>query len=159
MSYYYGGHPKVGSPLELCYMLWQGECNDRFNGLKANEEELNRIFIDIYGLQDELTPNVADKDVTVARIYDTKEDIPDSMKGNNYVLTKSDVVKSLLSYAVGCMFGRYSLDVPGLVYAGGEFDWSKYPTFRPDEDDIIPICDDEYFEDDIVDRFCVWLRT
>ena len=102
---------------------------------------------------------MADKDVTVARIYDTKDDIPDSMKGNNYVLTKSDVVKSLLSYAVGCMFGRYSLDVPGLVYAGGKFDWSKYPTFRPDEDDIIPICDDEYFEDDIVDRFCVWLRT
>ena len=73
-------------------------------------------------MQDELTPDVADKDVTVARIYDTKDDIPDSMKGNNYVLTKSDVVKSLLSYAVGCMFGRYSLDVPGLAYAGGEFD-------------------------------------
>ena len=149
----------VGLSVADCYATFQSDCEERFLALKSNEKEINRIFIDIYGLQDELTPDVADKDVTVARIYDTKDDIPDSMKGNNYVLTKSDVVKSLLSYAVGCMFGRYSLDVPGLAYAGGEFDWSKYPTFRPDEDDIIPICDDEYFEDDIVDRFCVWLRT
>ena len=149
----------VGQSVADYYAAFQSDCKERFLTLKSNEEELNRIFIDIYGLADELTPDVADKDVTVARIYDTKDDIPDSMKGNNYVLTKSDVVKSLLSYAVGCMFGRYSLDVPGLAYAGGEFDWSKYPTFRPDEDDIIPICDDEYFEDDIVDRFCVWLRT
>lgn len=145
--------------LSNCYTAYKSICEKRFLTLKSNEEELNRIFIDIYGLQDELTPDVADKDVTVARIYDSKDDIPDSMKGNNYVLTKSDVVKSLLSYTVGCMFGRYSLDMPGLAYAGGEFDWSKYPTFRPDEDDIIPICDDEYFEDDIVDRFCTWLRT
>lgn len=152
-------HDKRMTTLQECYHHYKSSCEQRFQKLKSNEEELNRIFIDIYGLQDELTPDVADKDVTVARIYDTKEDIPESMKGNNYVLTKSDVVKSLLSYAVGCMFGRYSLDVPGLAYAGGEFDWSKYPTFRPDEDDIIPICDDEYFEDDIVDRFCTWLRT
>lgn len=149
----------VGQSVADCYAAFQSDCEERFLTLKANEEELNRIFIGIYGLQDELTPDVADKDVTVARIYDAKSDIPDSMKGNAYVLTKSDIVKSLLSYAVGCMFGRYSLDVPGLAYAGGEFDWSKYPTFRPDEDDIIPICDDEYFEDDIVDRFCTWLRT
>lgn len=152
--------PKTAcSAITTSYETYKSTCEKRFQHIKSNEEELNRIFIDIYGLQDELTPDVADKDVTVARIYDTKDDIPDSMKGNNYVLTKSDVVKSLLSYAVGCMFGRYSLDVPGLAYAGGEFDWSKYPTFRPDEDDIIPICDDEYFEDDIVDRFCTWLRT
>lgn len=149
----------VGQSVADCYAVFQSDCEERFLMLKSNEEDINRIFIDIYGLQDELTPDVADKDVTVARIYDTKDDIPDSMKGNNYVLTKSDVVKSLLSYAVGCMFGRYSLDVPGLAFAGGKFDWSKYPTFRPDEDDIIPICDDEYFEDDIVDRFCTWLRT
>lgn len=149
----------VGQSVADCYAAFQSDCEERFLTLKSNEEELNRIFIDIYGLQDELTPDVADKDVTVARVYDSKEDIPESMKGNNYVLTKTDVVKSLLSYAVGCMFGRYSLDVPGLAYVGGAFDWSKYPTFRPDEDDIIPICDDEYFEDDIVDRFCTWLRT
>lgn len=162
-SWDFSRHPLLplqsSATVAACYDAFHTACEERFLTLKSNEEELNRIFIDIYGLQDELTPDVADKDVTVARIYDTKDDIPDSMKGNNYVLTKSDVVKSLLSYAVGCMFGRYSLDVPGLAYAGGGFDWSKYPTFRPDEDDIIPICDDEYFEDDIVDRFCVWLRT
>ena len=85
------------------YAEWEAECNTRFAQLKANEEELNRIFIDIYGLQDELTPEVEDKDVTV-RKADLQRDI-----------------KSLLSYAVGCMFGRYSLDVEGLAYAGGEF--------------------------------------
>ena len=141
------------------YQLYKQHVNASFDLLKSNEEELNRIFIDIYGLSDELTPDVADKDVTVARIYDTKEEIPDSMKGNNYVLTREDVVKSLISYAVGCMFGRYSLDEPGLICAGGEFDPSKYETYHPDEDAIIPICDDEYFEDDIVDRFCAWLSA
>lgn len=121
--------------LSAAYSLWDKECNDRFNLLKANEEELNRIFIDIYGLQDELTPEVEDKDVTV-RKADLVRDI-----------------KSFISYAVGCMFGRYSLDVEGLTYAGGAWDDSKYTTFVPDADDIIPICDEEYFEDDIVSRF------
>lgn len=132
-------HPLVknhASTIRDAYSLWDKECNDRFNQLKANEEELNRIFIDIYGLQDELTPEVEDKDVTV-RKADLFRDI-----------------KSFISYAVGCMFGRYSLDVEGLAYAGGEWDSSKYSTFIPDADDIIPICDDEYYvEDDIVKRF------
>ena len=154
-------HPLVhiSNSLLESYSIYKERTNGRFDNLKSNEEELNRIFIDIYGLSDELTPDVADKDVTVARIYDTKEEIPDSMKGNNYVLTREDVVKSLISYAVGCMFGRYSLDEPGLICAGGEFDTSKYETYHPDEDAIIPICDDEYFEDDIVDRFCAWLSA
>lgn len=103
------------------YAQWKAACETRFQQLKANEEELNRIFIDIYGLQDELTPEVADRDVTVHRVFDTKEDVPESMKGSNYVRTKRDEVVSLISYAVGCMFGRYSLDVDGLVYAGGVF--------------------------------------
>ena len=103
------------------YAQWKVACETRFQQLKANEEELNRIFIDIYGLQDELTPEVADRDVTVHRVFDTKEDVPESMKGSNYVRTKRDEVVSLISYAVGCMFGRYSLDVDGLVYAGGVF--------------------------------------
>lgn len=158
MDYYYGCHPKVSCPLELCFMLWQGECNKRFTQLKANEEELNRIFIDIYGLQDELTPDVADKDVTVARIYNNKEDIPESMKGNNYVLTKQDVVKSLISYAVGCMFGRYSLDAEGIAYAGGEWDADKYQTFTPDEDNCILIIDEAYAKDDIAELFGAWLK-
>ncbi len=158
MDYYYGCHPKVSCPLELCFMLWQGECNKRFTQLKANEEELNRIFIEIYGLQDELMPDVADKDVTVARIYNSKEDIPESMKGNNYVLTKQDVVKSLISYAVGCMFGRYSLDAEGIAYAGGEWDADKYQTFTPDEDNCILITDEAYAKDDIAELFGAWLK-
>ncbi|MFQ7210829.1 MAG: BREX-1 system adenine-specific DNA-methyltransferase PglX [Coprococcus sp.] len=160
--------------LAECYTCWENECNERFNQLRANEEELNRIFIDIYGLQDELTPEVEDKDVTV-RKADLQRDI-----------------KSLVSYAVGCMFGRYSLDEEGLVLAGqpfeahffeasapvcgtgfagasgasvpiGEFYYKtdegvKKCTYNPDKDNIIPICDEEYFSDDIVSRFCEWVK-
>ncbi len=117
------------------YHTWESNATAQFDLLKKNEEELNRIFIDIYGLQDELTPEVEDKDVTV-RKADLGRDI-----------------RSFISYAVGCMFGRYSLDVDGLVYAGGEWDNSKYASFAADKDNIIPISDDEYFEDDIVGRF------
>ncbi len=159
---------------------WEQECENRFNQLKANEEELNRIFIDIYGLQDELTPEVEDKDVTV-RKADLQRDI-----------------KSLISYAVGCMFGRYSLEKEGLIYAGGDWDkiFDKYngtfdelgnysfeelreysmgdlsrqfyylkniekPPFScypVDADNIIPICDDEYFSDDIVGLFVMFIE-
>ena len=129
------------STISEAYAEWEAECNTRFAQLKANEEELNRIFIDIYGLQDELTPEVEDKDVTV-RKADLQRDI-----------------KSLLSYAVGCMFGRYSLDVEGLAYAGGEWDESKYVTFKPDEDNVIPITDEDYFEDDIIGRLIAWLKV
>ena len=129
------------STISEAFTQWQAECDDRFNKLKANEEELNRIFIDIYGLQDELTPEVEDKDVTV-RKADLQRDI-----------------KSLLSYAVGCMFGRYSLDVEGLAYAGGEWDSSKYQSYIPDADNVIPITDEEYLDDDIVSRLCDWLKV
>ena len=120
-------HPLIRpvSRLADAYTAWKTECEQRFLQLKANEEELNRIFIDIYGLQDELTPDVADKDVTVHRVFDTKDEVPESMQGSSYVRTKRDEIVSLLSYAVGCMFGRYSLDVEGLVYAGGDFN-TKY---------------------------------
>ncbi|MDO4439436.1 MAG: BREX-1 system adenine-specific DNA-methyltransferase PglX [Eubacteriales bacterium] len=142
MSNYYGDKKpeQVSGSLELCYLLWQGECNERFNQLKANEEELNHIFIDIYGLQDELTPEVEDKDVTV-RKADLQRDI-----------------KSLISYAVGCMLGRYSLDCVGLAFAGGDWDETKYKSFIPDQDNCIPITDEEYFEDDIVGRFVNFMR-
>ncbi len=119
---------------------WCEECDSRFKKMKANEEEINAIFIDGYGLQDELKPEVEDKDISV-RQADLQRDI-----------------KSLISYAVGCMFGRYSLDEDGLAYAGGEWDNSKYDTFIPDEDNCIPITDEEYFEDDIVGLFCAWLK-
>lgn len=146
-------------------------CEDRFDILKNNEEELNRIFIDIYGLQSELNPEVADYDITVHRIFDSKKDIPQSMykketdekgktksKVSPYVLTKEDVMKSLLSYAVGCLFGRYSLDTPGLAYAGGEWDAGKYQTFIPDNDNVVPITDEEYFDDDLSSFICAWLK-
>ncbi len=175
----------MGRLISEKYSQWEKECNDRFNKLKANEKELNRIFIDIYGLQDELTPDVDDKDVTVRKADLQRE------------------IKSLISYAVGCMFGRYSLDVPGLVYAGGNFDtkycrwisrfgdkateeidangnlvnggWAgcsgwkydgvrcgnewKPASFAPDTDNIIPICDDEYFDDDIVGSFVKFIEV
>ena len=113
---------------------WEAECEARFNQLKANEEELNRIFIEIYGLQDELTPEVEDRDVTVRKAELQRE------------------IKSLISYAIGCIFGRYSLDVEGLCYAGGQWDASKYKTIIPDADNILPICDDEYFDDDLLGK-------
>lgn len=113
---------------------WEAECDARFNQLKANEEELNRIFIEIYGLQDELTPEVEDRDVTVRKAELQRE------------------IKSLISYAIGCIFGRYSLDVEGLCYAGGQWDASKYKTIIPDADNILPICDDEYFDDDLLGK-------
>ena len=136
-----GDSKKESYFLQGAYHAWKNECEDRFNQLKANEEELNCIFIDIYGLQNELTPEVEDKDVTV-RKADLQRDI-----------------KSLISYAVGCMFGRYSLDVDGLTYAGGEWDDSKYTTYPADKDNIIPICDDEYFDDDMVGRFVKFIET
>ena len=149
----------MGSLISDKFTAWQEECEARFQQLKANEEELNRIFIDIYGLQDELTPEVADKDVTVHRIFNTKDDVPESMKGSNYVRTLRDEIVSLISYAVGCLFGRYSLDVEGLAYAGGEWDSSKYQTIIPDADNIIPICDDDYFEDDLTGKFVDFVRV
>lgn len=142
-SWDFSKHPLLRNKptISEAYAEWEAECNARFAQLKANEEELNRIFIDIYGLQDELTPEVEDKDVTV-RKADLQRDI-----------------KSLLSYAVGCMFGRYSLDVEGLAYAGGAWDESKYVTFKPDEDNVIPITDEDYFEDDIIGRLIAWLKV
>ena len=172
---YTWGDNEPAMRIESAYKAWEETCEGGFQKLKANEEELNRIFIDIYGLQDELTPEVEDKDVTV-RKADLQRDI-----------------KSLLSYAVGCMFGRYSLDVPGLVLAGQPFeekfvhasnavtgtgvlgapgllrapgalylrteDGVKQCTFAPDVDNVIPITDEEYLEDDIIARLCDWLKV
>lgn len=157
------------STISEAFNQWQAECDDRFNQLKTNEEELNRIFIDIYGLQDELTPEVEDKDVTV-RKADLQRDI-----------------KSLLSYAVGCMFGRYSIYKDGLIFAGEPYSLQAFADklndrpgtisaeelqrayrnegvvvdemFFPDADNVIPITDEEYLDDDIVSRLCDWLKV
>lgn len=129
--------------VEAAYNQWAQEAADRFNQLKTNEEELNRIFIDLYGLQDELTPEVADKDVSVR-----KADLPRD-------------IKAFLSYFIGVVFGRYSLDVPGLAFAGGEWDASKYQTFKPNADDLILLTDEDYFGDqrDIINRLKEFLAT
>ncbi len=121
----------MGTLISDKYAAWEQECTQRFNKLKSNEEELNRIFIEIYGLQDELTPEVEDRDVTVRKADLQRE------------------IKSLISYAVGCIFGRYSVDCKGLCYAGGDWDSSKYKTIIPNKDNVVPICDDNYFEDDL----------
>ena len=122
------------------FASWDKKCDERFQTLKRNEEDLNRIFIDIYGLQNELTPEIEDKDVTVRRADLGRE------------------IRSLISYAIGCMLGRYSLDVEGIAFAGGKWDVNKYRTFSPDKDNCIPITDEEYFGDDIVGRFVEFVR-
>ena len=150
------------------YEARKAEVNARFEQLRANEEELNRIFAKIYNMEGEVPIEVEDKYVSVARILDTADEIPESYKGNKYVRTKRDEITSLISYAVGCMFGRYSLDVDGLVLAdqGATVDdyLAKMPnsdhvTFMPDSDNVLPITDDEYFDDDIVRYFIDFVRT
>jgi len=136
-------HPLVRkcSRISEAFTEWENECTERFNRLKANEEELNRIFIDIYGLGDELSPEVEDKYVSIAKADRTRD------------------IKSFLSYAVGCLFGRYSLDYDGLAFAGGDWDDSRYKTVTPDDDNIIPIMDEDYFPDDLTGRFIGFLSA
>ena len=126
--------------IKSSYVAWEKLCEGRFYQLKQSEEELNRIFIDIYGLQDELTSEVEDNKVTMR-----KADL-------------SRYIRSFVSYSVVCMFCRYSLDEEGLIYAGGEWDSSRYQTFLPDDDNCIPITDEEYFSDDIVGRFVEFVK-
>ena len=150
------------------YEARKAEVNARFEQLRANEEELNRIFAKIYNMEGEVPIEVEDKYVSVARIFDTADEIPESYKGNKYVRTKRDEITSLMSYAVGCVFGRYSLDVDGLVLADQGATVSDYlakmpdpenVTFMPDGDNVLPITDDEYFDDDIVRYFIDFVRT
>ena len=149
----------VDGLIESAYESYKSEVNERFIKLKENEEELNRIFIEIYNLEDELTPKVSDRDITIAKIVDNKKDIDDEIKGNRYIMTREDVVKNFLSYFIGCAMGRYSLDEEGLVFAGGDFDSSKYRSFKADEDGILAITDQEYFKDDIVELFVKFLKV
>lgn len=154
--------------LQEKYEARKAEVNARFEQLRSNEKELNRIFAKIYNMEGEVPIEVEDKYVSVARIFNTADEIPESYKGNKYVRTKRDEITSLISYAVGCMFGRYSLDVDGLVLAdqGATVDDylvkmpnSDHVTFMPDSDNVLPITDDEYFDDDIVRYFIDFVRT
>lgn len=121
--------------IEWNYNLWKQKCEERFVSLKSNEEEINRRYIQKYALEDELDYEIEDKDVTIRRANVQRD------------------IKSLISYAVGCMFGRYSLDTEGIIYAGGVWDESRYHKYVPDSDGIIPITDTDYLKDDIVSRF------
>ena len=150
------------------YEVRKAEVNARFEQLRANEEELNRIFAKIYNMEGEVPIEVEDKYVSVARIFDTADEIPESYKGNKYVRTKRDEITSLISYAVGCMFGRYSLDADGLVLVDqgatvddylAKMSNPDHVTFMPDSDNVLPITDDEYFDDDIVRYFIDFVRT
>lgn len=131
---------KENGKVEDSFNKWKEYKQEQFNKLKANEEELNRLFIEIYGLQDEMTPEVYDKDITVRKADEIRE------------------IESLMSYAVGCMLGRYSLDKKGLVFAGGEFNKDNYKTFKADDDAIIPILSEHYFSDDITERFKKFIK-
>lgn len=136
ISWDFRKHPFIGTEsIQAGYQKWKEECDRRFEEMKSNDERLNQIFIEKYQLQDELTPEVDEKTVTISKAELTRD------------------VKSFISYAVGCMFGRYSLDEDGIIYAGGCWNPERYKKFVPDKDGIIPICSDEYFEDDIVGRF------
>lgn len=134
----YMKHPFIqnGSTLlAISYENWEKLCNNRFNELKKNEENLNRIFIEIYGLENDISPYVDEKDVSIKRAEKERD------------------VKSFISYAVGCMFGRYSLDIEGIVNSGGNLSNDRYKTYKPKWDNIIPVTDEEYFENDIVAKF------
>ncbi|MCS8609568.1 BREX-1 system adenine-specific DNA-methyltransferase PglX [Limosilactobacillus fermentum] len=129
--------------VEAAFNQWKQEAQDRFDQLKKNEEELNKIFIDLYGLQDELSPEESDKEVSV-RKADLGRDI-----------------RAFMSYFIGVTFGRYSLDTPGLAFAGGDWDASKYTSYQPNADDVIVLTDSDYFGDDrdIMHRFREFLTV
>ena len=152
-------HHTPGATLAQAYESWKAECNERFYRLKANEEKLNRIFAEIYHMEDEVPIEVPLDKVSVHIVFDTEYDVPEELKGGSYVRTKADEVKSLISYAVGCIMGRYSLDKPGLVLANQGDGISEYlqqvsePSFTPDADGIIPLTDIEYFHDDATGLF------
>lgn len=146
LSWDFSQHPLLiqkgeNKTIESAFATWSEFAEKQFNQLKANEDELNRIFIEIYGLQDELSPEVDEKDVTVRKVDQVRD------------------IKSFISYSVGCMFGRYSIDEEGLIFAGGEFDTSRYKTFPADQDNVLPVVSDTYFEDDIVSRFIEFVEV
>ncbi|WP_431810627.1 BREX-1 system adenine-specific DNA-methyltransferase PglX [Lysinibacillus capsici] len=141
------------------YNHYKNVTNENFNKVKSNEDVLNKIFIDAYDLKNELSATVEEKDVTVTKIFDDNLYVSEEIKGNKYILTKEDVMKQFISFAIGCSFGRYSLDEEGLIYAGGEFDSSRYKMFSADEDNILPILSGAYFEDDIVTKFVDFVRV
>ena len=139
-SWNFRSHPfmKFEGNLENRFNCWSEYKENQFNKLKDNEEELNRIFSLIYDVN--IDCSVSDENISITKADYTKD------------------IKSFISYGVGCMFGRYSLDSDGLIFAGGNFDINNYSKFTPDDDNIIPVLDDEYFNDDIVGKFIEFVK-
>lgn len=131
----------MGVLLSDKYRDWQKKCDERYTKVKNNEEKINAALIDLYGLMGEEQATVCDEDITIHKANLERD------------------IKDLISYAVGCMFGRYSLDEDGIVFAGGRWDPSKYKKYPADEDNIIPITDDDYFQDDVVGLFERFIST
>ena len=150
-----------GQDIQETYDLYKQYWKNKFFQLHKNEEELNKQFIAIYNLQDELTPNVPLEEITIL-----KEET--SIENDQLVFQADKVFEQFMSYAVGCMFGRYSLDKEGLILANQGETLENYLekvdltrdklSFIPDDDNIIPVLDDEWFEDDIVGRFYTFLK-
>ena len=142
-SYEFKKHPflyKKFNNIEKAFDFWVDLSNKEFEKLKNNEILLNKLFIMIYEFNF-LESNVDDDEITIKKShYETD-------------------IKSFISYAVGCMFGRYSLDQGGIIFAGGNFNLNNYNEFIPDDDNIIPVLDTAYFEDDIVGRFVEFVKT
>ena len=145
VSWGFKRHPLISfnedKTIKQAFINWSSYTDKQFHRLKANEEKINKLFIEIYGLQKEMLPDVEESEVTIRKANRERD------------------IKSFISYAVGCMFGRYSLDEEGLVFAGGEFDPGRYKTFKVDKDNIIPILSEAYFEDDIVSRFVEFVKV
>lgn len=141
------------------YEYLKSQVNHLYDKLRENEMALNKLMLDVYGLAGEISTAVSRRDVSHTFIYDTKEEITDDIRESYYVRTKSDIIRNFMQYAIGVIFGRYSLDVEGLAFAGGEWDGSKYKTIIPDVDNILPICDDDYFEDDLTGKFVKFVEV
>ncbi|MFS0555067.1 BREX-1 system adenine-specific DNA-methyltransferase PglX [Brevibacillus sp. 179-C9.3 HS] len=127
--------------IEQAFNNWSNYSEEQFQRVRKNEEKINEMLIDLYGLHDEITPNVSEKEITISK-SDRERDI-----------------KSFISYAVGCMFGRYSIDEEGLIFAGNKFYPERYKTFAVDKDNILPILSGAYFEDDIVSKFMEFVKV
>lgn len=141
------------------YNSYKDSTNKMFNKLKSNEEELNRIFIDLYGLHDEITPMVPEKNITITKIFDNLEDVNEAIKGNPYILTKKDIIEQYISYSIGCIFGRYKIDKGGTIFSGEEFDITQYSMDTIKSDNIIPILESSYFEDDMLRQFIDFINV
>lgn len=132
-------HPLAhGNSIKGAFESWERKCQQRFRMLKEKEQELNKLFISIYGLEDELDFEIVDKDIAIKKANEERE------------------IKSLLSYAIGCILGRYDID-GGIKYAGGTWNSETASDFSVSEYNIIPITDEEYLEDDIICKLIDWL--